>query len=100
VPRQPFPKPPPLSRASHPSPLRREKLKARFGNVETRIGGKGTTHRPAKTTNKTSAVDEKKLQAGLKKLAVSAVPGIETVQIIKSDSSVVQFSSPKGSWGG
>jgi hypothetical protein len=51
-----------------------------------------------KTGNKVSAVDEKKLQAGLKKLAVSAVPGIESVQIFKEDGSVVQFSSPKGAF--
>jgi hypothetical protein len=76
-----------------------EKLKARFGNVETKIGGKGTTHRPAKTASKASAVDEKKLQAGLKKLAMNTVPSIETVQVIKSDGSVVQLSSPKGSCG-
>lgn len=98
-----FPSPPPPLTVPRPSPffppiLQREKLKARFGNVETHIGGKGTTRRPVKTSHKASAVDEKKLQAGLKKLAVNAVPSIETVQLFKNDGSVLQFNSPKGAF--
>ena len=76
-------------------PFDSAKLAARFSAAE-QLGGKGTMRRPVKTVHKAAAVDDKKLQAALKKLAVNAVPNIDTVHIVKTDGSVVQFTNPKG----
>lgn len=70
-----------------------EKLKKLQEQV--RIGGKGTPRRKKKVVHSTPATDDKKLQASLKKLAVNAIPGIEEVNIIKNDGSVIHFNNPK-----
>jgi NACalpha-BTF3-like transcription factor len=72
-----------------------QKLKA---NV--RIGGKGSVRRKKKATHKTSSVDDKKLQATLKRLNVTAIPGIEEVNLFQEDGQVIHFSNPKGTYGG
>merc|ERR1740138_1915030 len=71
----------------------RAKLLAKIGDVRT--GGKGTVRRKKKTQHKTSAADDKQLQAQLKRLQVNNIPGIEEVNMFKDDGSVIHFSAPK-----
>lgn len=70
-----------------------EKLKKLQEQV--RIGGKGTPRRKKKVVHSTPATDDKKLQSSLKKLSVNTVPGIEEVNIIKNDGTVIHFNNPK-----
>jgi hypothetical protein len=44
------------------------------------IGGKGSVRRKKTAVHKASAVDDKKLQTTLKRLAVNTIPGIEEVR--------------------
>jgi len=71
----------------------REKLKEKFADVRT--GGKGTVRRKKKAQHKTSAADDKQLQAQLKRLQVNNIPGIEEVNMFKEDGNVIHFSAPK-----
>jgi len=41
-------------------------------------------------------MDDKKLQATLKKMNVQPIQGIEEVNMFKSDGNVIHFSAPKG----
>lgn len=43
-----------------------------------------------------SAQDDKKLQAALKKLNVQPIPGVEEVNMFREDGNVLHFSAPKG----
>ncbi|XP_018782978.1 PREDICTED: transcription factor BTF3 homolog 4 [Bactrocera latifrons] len=70
-----------------------EKLKKLQAHV--RIGGKGTPRRKKKIVHSTPATDDKKLQSSLKKLSVNTIPGIEEVNIIKNDGTVIHFNNPK-----
>lgn len=70
-----------------------EKLKKLQAQV--RIGGKGTPRRKKKVVHATAATDDKKLQSCLKKLSVSTIPGIEEVNMIKDDGTVIHFNNPK-----
>lgn len=70
-----------------------EKLK-KLG-AEVRIGGKGMPRRKKKIVHTNSAVDDKKLQLSLKKLGVNTIPGIEEVNMIKNDGTVIHFNNPK-----
>ncbi|KAH8239245.1 hypothetical protein KR032_002289 [Drosophila birchii] len=70
-----------------------EKLKKLEEQV--RIGGKGTPRRKKKIVHSTPSTDDKKLQASLKKLSVNTIPGIEEVNIIKNDGTVIHFNNPK-----
>jgi len=73
-----------------------EKLKKLQAQAElVRIGGKGTPRRKKKIVHQTAATDDKKLQSTLKKLAVNNIPGIEEVNLIKNDGSVIHFNNPK-----
>ncbi|KAL1494601.1 hypothetical protein ABEB36_010173 [Hypothenemus hampei] len=73
-----------------------EKLK-KLSKLESqvRIGGKGTPRRKKKVVHSTQATDDKKLQSSLKKLSVNTIPGIEEVNMIKDDGSVIHFNNPK-----
>merc|ERR1711962_142059 len=71
----------------------KDKLKTMEGGV--RIGGKGTVRRKRKVVHRSSATDDKKLQGSLKKLAVNNIPGIEEVNMIKDDGTVIHFNNPK-----
>lgn len=62
---------------------------------QVRIGGKGTARRKRKVVHKTATTDDKKLQTSLKKLAVNNIPGIEEVNMIKDDGTVIHFNNPK-----
>ena len=63
--------------------------------AQVRIGGKGTPRRKKKVVHTTAATDDKKLQGSLKKLGVNTIPGIEEVNMIKDDGSVIHFNNPK-----
>merc|ERR1711915_24084 len=62
---------------------------------QVRIGGRGSARRKKKVVHRSSTTDDKKLQSSLKKLAVSNVSGIEEVNMIKDDGSVIHFNNPK-----
>lgn len=62
---------------------------------QVRIGGKGTPRRKKKIVHQTAATDDKKLQSSLKKLSVNTIPGIEEVNMIKEDGTVLHFNNPK-----
>lgn len=70
-----------------------EKLKKLQEQV--RIGGKGTPRRKKKIVHQTPGTDDKKLQSNLKKLSVNTIPGIEEVNMIKNDGTVIHFNNPK-----
>jgi len=73
-----------------------EKIKKLQQNAElVRTGGKGTARRKKKVVHKTTVADDKKFQANLKKLSVTNIPGIEEVNMIKEDGTVVHFNNPK-----
>lgn len=44
----------------------------------------------------TSAADDKKLNATLKKLGVTNIPGIEEANMFKDSGEVIHFKNPKG----
>merc|ERR1711865_240635 len=71
----------------------RAKLASKFESVRT--GGKGTVRRKKKAQHKTSAADDKHLQAQMKRLGVNNIPGIEEVNMFKDDGTVIHFTSPK-----
>jgi len=73
--------------------MNQEKLKQLQSAV--RIGGKGTARRKKKVVHKTGGTDEKKLQSTFKKLGLQSIPGIEEVNMIKEDGSVIHFNNPK-----
>ncbi|RXG57642.1 Transcription factor BTF3-like protein [Armadillidium vulgare] len=62
---------------------------------QVRIGGKGTVRRKKKVVRRSSTTDDKKLQSSLKKLSVNNISGIEEVNMIKDDGSVIHFNNPK-----
>lgn len=73
-----------------------EKLKKlQQQTAQVRIGGKGTPRRKKKIVHATAATDDKKLQSSLKKLSVNTIPGIEEVNMIKDDGTVIHFNNPK-----
>jgi len=63
--------------------------------AQVRLGGKGTARRKKKVVHKTAATDDKKLQSSLKKISVNQIPGIEEVNMIKDDGTVMHFNNPK-----
>merc|ERR1712029_1188599 len=73
--------------------MNQEKLKQLQAQV--RIGGKGTARRKKKVVHRTATTDDKKLQSSLKKLSVNNIPGIEEVNMMKNDGSVIHFNNPK-----
>ncbi|XP_070564074.1 transcription factor BTF3 homolog 4-like [Ptychodera flava] len=75
------------------NPERLQKLQAQVAQV--RIGGKGSARRKKKVVHRTATTDDKKLQSSLKKLSVNNIPGIEEVNMIKDDGTVIHFTNPK-----
>lgn len=73
--------------------MNQEKL-AKLQN-QVRIGGKGTPRRKKKVVHRTATTDDKKLQGVLKKLNVNGIQGIEEVNMIKDDGTVIHFNNPK-----
>lgn len=73
-----------------------DKLKALQAQMaQVQIGGKGSVRRKKKVIHRTATTDDKKLQSSLKKLSVNNIPGIEEVNMIKDDGSVIHFNNPK-----
>ncbi|KAK0414530.1 hypothetical protein QR680_011480 [Steinernema hermaphroditum] len=60
-----------------------------------RVGGKGTARRKKKVIHHNSASDDKKITTTLKKLNVTNIPGIEEVNLIHDDGTVLHFNNPK-----
>ena len=58
-------------------------------------GGGGSARRKKKTAHKTPSSDDKKLGSTLKKLGVSAIPGIEEVNLFQENGEVIHFVNPK-----
>ena len=54
----------------------------------------GTARRKKKVIHKSASSDDKKLQTTLKKMQVSNIPGIEEVNIIREDGTVIHFTNP------
>lgn len=73
--------------------MNKEKLNKLMKDV--RIGGKGTPRRKRKVVHQTPGTDDKKLQSVLKKTSVNPIPGIEEVNMIKNDGTVINFNNPK-----
>lgn len=71
----------------------RDKLMKMASAVRT--GGKGTMRRKKKAVHKTISTDDKRLQNTLKRLGVNTIPGIEEVNIVKDDNSIIHFVNPK-----
>jgi nascent polypeptide-associated complex subunit beta len=74
-------------------PMNTDKL-SKLG-AQVRIGGKGTARRKKKVVHRTATTDDKKLQSSLKRLSVNSIPGIEEVNMIKDDGTVIHFNNPK-----
>ncbi|UKK02337.2 transcription factor [Theileria orientalis] len=72
----------------------REKLRSRLGVSGTQTGGKGTARRKLKKTTKIVG-DDKRLQFALRSIGAANIPGIEEVQMLKEDGSLLTFSNPK-----
>mmetsp|Transcript_2233 Transcript_2233/g.4604 ORF Transcript_2233/g.4604 Transcript_2233/m.4604 type:complete len:152 (-) Transcript_2233:445-900(-) len=69
------------------------KLQSRANAVRT--GGKGSVRRKKKAPMKTTAADDKKLQATVRRLGVQPIPGIEEANFFKKDGKVLHFVKPK-----
>lgn len=68
----------------------------KLAKLQAQASAAGGPRRKVKKTHKTSVQDDKKLQAGLKKLNVQNVPGIEEVNMFQDDGNVIHFQVPKG----
>eukprot|EP00055_Hartaetosiga_balthica_P009879 m.40542 g.40542 ORF g.40542 m.40542 type:complete len:155 (+) comp6934_c0_seq1:72-536(+) len=60
-----------------------------------RIGGKGTPRRKKKVVRTTGGSDDSKLFSVLKKNGANTIPGVEEVNLIRDDGTVVHFDKPK-----
>merc|ERR1712130_137066 len=58
-------------------------------------GGKNKMRRKKFRAKKSTNEFEKRLQANLKKLSCNTIPGIEEVNLFKSDGTVIHFVTPK-----
>eukprot|EP01127_Copromyxa_protea_P013944 TRINITY_DN3808_c0_g1_i1.p2 TRINITY_DN3808_c0_g1~~TRINITY_DN3808_c0_g1_i1.p2 ORF type:complete len:144 (-),score=50.21 TRINITY_DN3808_c0_g1_i1:25-456(-) len=70
-----------------------KQLKKVQGNART--GGKGSVRRKKKVQRKAQGNDEKKIQSALKGLGLNPIPGIDQVDLIKDDGSVLIFKNPR-----
>merc|ERR1712178_580951 len=66
-----------------------------MGNHEENACGCGKAKPKKKVVHKTATTDDKKLQSALKKMSVNSIPGIEEVNMIKDDGTVLHFNNPK-----
>lgn len=74
------------------------RLRKLYGNKvgATRAGGgKNVIRRKKFKAKKSTNEFEKRLQSNLKKLSCNTIPGIEEVNLFKSDGTVIHFVSPK-----
>ncbi|ORY74774.1 NAC domain-domain-containing protein [Leucosporidium creatinivorum] len=71
-----------------------KKLQAKTAGL--RIGGKGTQRKKVVAKARPGAVvEDKKLQAALKKLELSALTGVEEVNMFYENTNVLHFTAPK-----
>lgn len=83
-----------LPQKPEPLVMNVEKLKKLQENV--RIGGKGTVRRKHKSTRHNNLVDEKKVNAVVKKLGAYPLDDITEVNLYKEDNSAIHFANPRG----
>ncbi|KAF6001357.1 hypothetical protein CCYA_CCYA16G4234 [Cyanidiococcus yangmingshanensis] len=63
---------------------------------QVRLGGKGSMRRKKKAAGtRSSATDDKKLHAAIKRMGLSQVPQIDEVNMFKEDGTVLTFAMPK-----
>ncbi len=76
---------------------RAKMIAKRFGSSSgATTGGKGTVRRKKKAASRSSsAQSDVKLNAALKKLGATNIPGIEEVNFFKDDGKVIHFVNPK-----
>lgn len=73
----------------------RERLRAKFGD-SARIGGKGGARMKKRpVSHRTSSGDDKKLQASIRRMGLSTLPGIDEVAMLKEDGKALVFHHPK-----
>ncbi|PIO68713.1 NAC domain protein, partial [Teladorsagia circumcincta] len=71
-----------------------EKIKKLQTNAEDFwLSGKGTRRRKEKIVFKTAAADDEKVQSNLKKLLVTNISGIEELNMVKDDGTVIHFNN-------
>merc|ERR1712085_180982 len=70
----------------------RDKLKAKFANVQT--GDKGSVRRKKVVKHANIGADDKQLQAQLKRFGCNTIPGIEEVNMFKDDGEILHFAAP------
>lgn len=75
---------------------RAKMIAKRFGGASASTGGKGAVRRKKKAASRSnSAQSDVKLNAALKKLGATNIPGIEEVNLFKEDGKVIHFVNPK-----
>ena len=75
---------------------RAKMIAKRFGGASAATGGKGAVRRKKKAASRSSsAQSDVKLNAALKKLGATNIPGIEEVNLFKEDGKVIHFVNPK-----
>merc|ERR1711959_532342 len=57
--------------------------------------GEGSMRRKKKVQHKTNVVDDKKLNAVMRRMNMTQIPGIEEINIIKDDNTVIHFTKPQ-----
>ncbi|GAU89691.1 hypothetical protein RvY_02210 [Ramazzottius varieornatus] len=62
---------------------------------QVRTGGKGSARRKKKVMHHAVVKDDKQLINTLKKLGANPIPGIEEVNLFRSDNTVIQIKNPK-----
>eukprot|EP00762_Andalucia_godoyi_P003232 ANDGO_06524.mRNA.1 Transcription factor BTF3 homolog len=73
-------------------PIDQEKLQKLKAQASERAGG---MRRPVKKVVHTASADAKKIEGSLKKLGLQQFPGIEEVNLFKSDQSIIHFQNPR-----
>jgi nascent polypeptide-associated complex subunit beta len=73
----------------------RARLRERLG-VGTRVGGKNSARLQRRAVaHKSGYADDKKLQATIKRMGLSQLPGVDEVAMIRKDGKAICFNQPK-----
>lgn len=73
----------------------RDKLRAKFGD-SARLGGKGGARiKKRPIVHKSGTGDDKKLQAAIKRMGLTTLPGVDEVAMIKNNGKALVFHHPK-----
>ncbi|KAK2960381.1 putative Nascent polypeptide-associated complex subunit beta [Blattamonas nauphoetae] len=70
-----------------------EKLRSMANQVRT--GGKGSVRRKVKVVSRPSGGDSQKLQSFIQQNNCHPIPGIDGVEMVKNDGTVMDFKNPK-----